>query len=112
MAFTVSKALEKKNHHCCPTVAEYRFLFNEQLPEQPERIRLGIELLAFTGCRISAAPYLSSSAEPGWLDVDGTKGGGGITAPGFFMPLQTLGTMWVTRSGLTQLMSPVSTSAT
>ena len=84
VAFTVSKEVEKKGHHYCPTIFEYRFLFNELLPEQPERIRLGIELLAFTGCRISAAPYLSSSAEPGWLDVpdvDGTKGGGRTPVP-------------------------------
>ena len=77
--FGISREVEKKRHYYCPTPEDYRKLFNEVLPEQPERIRLGIELLAFTGCRISGVPYLSSSTEPGWLDVpevDGVKGGG------------------------------------
>ena len=37
--------------------------------------------MAWTGCRVSALPYLSSSKEMGWLevpDVPGTKGGGRI----------------------------------
>ena len=82
--FGISREVEKKRHYYCPTPEDYRKLFNEVLPEQPERIRLGIELLAFTGCRISGVPYLSSSTEPGWLDVpevDGVKGGGRTPVP-------------------------------
>ena len=84
VAFSVSKEVEKRGRYYCPTVEDYKRLFHEVLPEQPERIRLGIELLCFTGCRISAVPYLSSSADPGWLDVpdvDGTKGGGRTPVP-------------------------------
>ena len=84
VAFSVSKEVEKKRHYYCPTPAEYKRLFEEVLPEQPERIRLGLELLAFTGCRISGVPYLASSTDPGWLDVpdvDGTKGGGRTPVP-------------------------------
>ena len=79
VAFGISKEVEKKRHYYCPTPGDYKRLFNEVLPEQPERIRLGIELMAFTGCRISGVPHLSTSTEPGWLDVpdeDGTKNGG------------------------------------
>ena len=84
VAFGISREVEKKRHYYCPTPADYKRLFNEVLPEQPERIRLGIELMAFTGCRISGVPYLSSSTEPGWLnvpDVDGVKNGGRTPVP-------------------------------
>ena len=84
VAFSVSKEVEKRGRYYCPTVEDYQKLFHEVLPEQPERIRLGIELLCFTGCRISAAPFLSTSSDPGWLDVpdvDGTKGGGRTPVP-------------------------------
>ena len=84
VAFGISKNVEAKGRYYCPTVDEYRFLFKKLLPEQPERIRLGIELMAFTGCRISGVPYLAQSTEPGWLDVpdvDGTKNGGRTPVP-------------------------------
>ena len=82
--FSVGKEVEQQGNYYCPTEADYQKLFNEVLPEQPERIRLGIELLAYTGCRISMAKYLSLSTDPGWLDVpdvDGTKGGGRTPVP-------------------------------
>ena len=82
--FSISKEKEQQNTYYCPTPEDYRKLFTEVLPEQPERIAVGIELMAWTGCRVSALPYLSSSAEPGWLDVPdvpGTKGGGRVPVP-------------------------------
>ena len=82
--FKVSKDVEKKNHHYCPTPEDYSKLFNEVLPELPENYRVGIELMMMTGCRVSGTKHLSSTAEPGWLDVpdeDGTKGGGRVPMP-------------------------------
>ena len=82
--FSVSKQKESKRNYYCPTEADYRKLFQEVLPEQPERIAVGIELMAWTGCRVSALPYHSSSEQMGWLevpDVAGTKGGGRVPVP-------------------------------
>lgn len=82
--FSISKDVETENSYYCPTPADYRRLFNEVLPEQPERIRLGIELMCWTGARISAVPYLQKTSDPGWLDVPdvhGTKGGGRTPVP-------------------------------
>ena len=45
---------------------------------------VGIELMAWTGCRISGVPYLASTDRMGWLEVpsvDGTKGGGSCPVP-------------------------------
>ena len=82
--FSVSKTLEKKGNYYCPTLEDYRKLFHEVLPKHPERIAVGIELMAWTGVRISGVPYLKKSIEPGWInipDVDGTKGGGRVPVP-------------------------------
>jgi len=82
--FSISKKLEEKNNYYCPTDEDYRKLFNEVLPQQPERIRVGIELMAWTGTRVSGVPYLRETEERGWLvvpDVDGTKGGGRVPVP-------------------------------
>ena len=82
--FSVSKQKESKRNYYCPTECDYRKLFQEVLAKQPEQIAVGIELMAWTGCRVSALPYLSSSKEMGWLevpDVPGTKGGGRIPVP-------------------------------
>ncbi len=82
--FSVSKEVEKKNHHYCPTVDDYSKLVNEVLPALPENYRVGIELMMWTGCRVSGTKYLAASTEPGWLDVpdeDGAKGGGRVPVP-------------------------------
>lgn len=82
--FSISKDVANAHNYYCPTPDDYLKLFNEVLPQQPEKWRLGIELMVWTGCRISAVPYLSRSAQPGWLDVpdvDGTKGGGRCPVP-------------------------------
>ena len=82
--FSISKELEQENNYYCPTEDDYRKLFHEVLPEQPERIAVGIELMAWTGCRISGVPYLASTDRMGWLEVpsvDGTKGGGSCPVP-------------------------------
>jgi len=82
--FSVSKAKEEQRNYYCPTEEDYRKLFQEVLPQQPERIAVGIELMAFTGVRVSGLPYHSSSKEMGWLDVPdvpGTKGGGRVPVP-------------------------------
>ena len=54
--FSVSKQKESKRNYYCPTEADYRKLFQEVLPKQLERIAVGIELMAWTGCRVSALP--------------------------------------------------------
>ncbi|QNI58937.1 phage integrase family protein [Synechococcus sp. BIOS-U3-1] len=82
--FSISKELELKNVYYCPTKEDYRKLFNEVLPELPENYRVGIELMVWTGCRVSGTKHLATSTEPGWLDVpdeDGTKGGGRVPVP-------------------------------
>lgn len=82
--FSVSKELESKRNYYCPTPSDYRKLFHEVLPQQPERIAVGIELMCWTGVRVSGVPYLNQSQEPGWLDVpdeDGTKKGGRAPVP-------------------------------
>lgn len=82
--FSISKELEQKNNYYCPTPEDYRKLFKEVLPNQTERIAVGIELMCWTGIRISGVPYLAKTTEPGWIDipdVDGTKGGGRAPCP-------------------------------
>ena len=82
--FSISKELEAKNKYYCPTLHDYRKLFHEVLPKQPERVAVGIELMAWTGCRISGVRYLSSTERMGWLDIpntNGTKGGGSCPVP-------------------------------
>ena len=81
--FEVSKAKQEQRNYYCPTEEDYRKLFLEVLPQQPEKIALGIKLLAFTGVCVSGLPYHSSSRR-GWLDVPdvhGTKGGGKCPVP-------------------------------
>ena len=72
--FSVSKQKESKRNDYFPTEADYRKLFQQVLPEQPERIAVGIELMAWTGCRVSALPYHSSNEQMGWLDVPDIAG--------------------------------------
>ena len=82
--FSISKELEAKNNYYCPSLDDYRKLFHEVLPKQPERVAVGIELMAWTGCRISGVRYLASSERMGWLDIPntpGTKGGGSCPVP-------------------------------
>ena len=82
--FSISKELEAKNKYYCPSLDDYRKLFHEVLPKQPERVAVGIELMAWTGCRISGVRYLSSTERMGWLDIpntNGTKGGGSCPVP-------------------------------
>jgi len=82
--FGISKVKEEQRNYYCPTAADYRKLFTEVLPQQPERIAVGIELMCWTGVRVSGLPYHSSSEEMGWLDVPdvpGTKGGGRVPVP-------------------------------
>ena len=82
--FSISKELEAENNYYCPTPEDYRKLFHEVLPKQPERVAVGLELLAWTGCRIGGVRYLSSTERMGWLDVpnvSGTKGGGTTPVP-------------------------------
>ena len=82
--FSISKELEAKNNYYCPSLNDYRKLFHEVLPKQPERVAVGIELMAWTGCRISGVRYLSSTERMGWLDIPntpGTKGGGSCPVP-------------------------------
>ena len=82
--FGISKVKEEQRNYYCPTAADYRKLFTEVLPQQPERIAVGIELMCWTGVRVSGLPYHSSSDEMGWLnvpDVPGTKGGGRVPVP-------------------------------
>ena len=82
--FSISKELEARNNYYCPTLDDYRKLFHEVLPKQPERVAVGIELMAWTGCRISGVRYLSSTERMGWLDIpntSGTKGGGSCPVP-------------------------------
>ena len=82
--FSISKELEAKNNYYCPSLDDYRKLFHEVLPKQPERVAVGIELMAWTGCRISGVRYLSSTERMGWLDIPntpGTKGGGSCPVP-------------------------------
>ena len=82
--FSISKELEAKNKYYCPSLDDYRKLFHEVLPKQPERVAVGIELMAWTGCRISGVRYLSSTERMGWLDIpntSGTKGGGSCPVP-------------------------------
>ena len=82
--FSVSKVKESTRNYYCPTEEDYRKLFTEVLPEQPERIAVGIELMCWTGCRVRGLPYHSSSDEMGWLDVpdvQGTNGGGRVPVP-------------------------------
>ena len=82
--FSISKELEAENNYYCPTEDDYRKLFREVLPTQPERVAVGIELMAWTGCRISGVPYLSSTERMGWLvvpGIHGTKGGGSCPVP-------------------------------
>ena len=82
--FAISKIKEGQRNYYCPTAADYRKLFQEVLPQQPERIAVGIELMCWTGVRVSGLPYQSSCEELGWLnvpDVPGTKGGGRVPVP-------------------------------
>ena len=82
--FSISKELESKNNYYCPTLDDYRKLFHEVLPKQPERVAVGIELMAWTGCRISGVRHLASTERMGWLDIPnnpGTKGGGSCPVP-------------------------------
>ena len=82
--FGISKVKEEQRNYYCPTAADYRKLFTEVLPQQPERIAVGIELMCWTGVRVSGLPYHSSSEEMGWLnvpDVPGTKGGERVPVP-------------------------------
>ena len=82
--FGISKVKEEQRNYYCPTAEDYRKLFTEVLPQQPERIAVGIELMCWTGVRVSGLPYHSSSEEMGWLnvpDVPGTKGGGRVPVP-------------------------------
>ena len=82
--FSISKELEAKNNYYCPSLDDYRKLFHEVLPKQPERVAVGIELMAWTGCRISGVRYLASSERMSWLDIPntpGTKGGGSCPVP-------------------------------
>ena len=55
--FSVSKQKESKRNYYCPTEADYRKLFQEVLPKQPQRIAVGIELMAWPGCRVSELRY-------------------------------------------------------
>ncbi len=81
--FEVSKAKQEQRNYYCPTEEDYRKLFQEVLPQQPEKIAVGIELMCWTGVRVSGLRYHSSSRR-GWLDVPdvhGTKGGGKCPVP-------------------------------
>ena len=51
--FGISKQKEEQRNYYCPTEDDYRKLFQEVLPEQPERIAVGIELMCWTGVRVS-----------------------------------------------------------
>lgn len=82
--FGISKTKQEQRNYYCPTEEDYRKLFLEVLPEQPERIAVGLELMCWTGVRVSGLPYHSQSTEMGWLDVPdvpGTKGGGRVPVP-------------------------------
>jgi len=82
--FSISKELEERRNYYCPTPEDYRKLFKEVLPQQPEKFAVGIELMAWTGCRVSGVKYLRETTKPGWLevpDVQGTKGGGSAPVP-------------------------------
>lgn len=56
--FSVSKTLEQQGNYYCPTLEDYKKLFTEVLPKQPERIAVGIELMAWTG--VGSVAFLTS----------------------------------------------------
>ena len=64
--FGISKEREEKNNYYCPTPDDYRKLFKQVLPQLPEKYAVGIELMAWTGCRVSGIPFLETAEEPGW----------------------------------------------